>query len=94
MIANKKTAENAVYLEELQKEIPEKDLEGQNLAGVSSQIFQIEGVKKDQPVNEDFIAEVRNKFKIAYFLYKRKKSRWLALYSQVKALTEEVQEIP
>jgi hypothetical protein len=45
-------------------------------------------------VDEDFIAEVRNKFKITYFLYKRKKCRWLELYQEVKDLTLPVEEIP
>jgi hypothetical protein len=83
MLATKKTGENAVYMEMLEEEIPKKDLEGQSLGGVSTTNFQLDNLRKDQVVNEDFIAEVRNKFKITYFLYKRKKSRWLELYKEI-----------
>jgi hypothetical protein len=83
MIATKKTGENAVYMEMLEEEIPKKDLEGQSLGGVSTTNFQLDNLRKDQVVDEDFIAEVRNIFKITYFLYKRKKSRWLELYKEI-----------
>lgn len=46
-------------------------------------------IRKDQVIDEDFIADVRNKFKIAFFLYKRKKSRWVTLYQKVMSLIEE-----
>jgi hypothetical protein len=64
------------------------------LAGISGTNFKLENLKKDQVIDEDFIADVRNKFKIAFFLYKRKKSRWIALYKEIKDLTNEVGEIP
>ena len=47
LIATKKTAANAVYMDQLESEIPKKDLEGQNLSGVSSTNFQLENLKKD-----------------------------------------------
>lgn len=46
-------------------------------------------IKSSALVTEDFIADVRNKFNIAFFLYKRKKSRWVALYDTVTSLTEQ-----
>ena len=46
-------------------------------------------IKSSALVTEDFIADVRNKFNIAFFLYKRKKSRWVTLYATVKSLTEQ-----
>ena len=50
---------------------------------MSTTNFKLDNLRKDQIVNEDFIAEVRNRFKITYFLYKRKKSRWLELYKEI-----------
>ncbi len=50
-------------------------------------------IRKDQVIDEDFIADVRNKFKISFFLYKRKKCRWMTLYKNVMSLIEEVKDI-
>jgi hypothetical protein len=61
---------------------------------MSTTNFQLDNLRKDQVVGEDFIAEVRNRFKITYFLYKRKKSRWLELYNEIKDLTETLGDIP
>ena len=47
MIANKKTAANAQYMEMLESEIPKKDLEGQSLGGVSSTNFKLENLGED-----------------------------------------------
>ena len=52
-----------------------------------SKNFQLD-IKKGQEIGEDFIAEIRNRFKMAFFLYKRKKSRWVSLYAKIQALTE------
>lgn len=40
-------------------------------------------MKKNQEVTEDFIANVRYQFKLAFFLYKRKKAKWLTLFNNV-----------
>lgn len=53
-----------------------------------SKNFQLD-IKKGQEVTEDFIADIRNQFKSGYFLYKRKKSRWIALNKTVLSLTDE-----
>ena len=70
-------------MEILEKELPQKDLEGQTI-GVSKN-FTLD-LKKGQDVTQDFIAEQRNRFNIAYFLYKRKKSRWLTLNETINTL--------
>ena len=73
-------------MNELEKELPEKDLEGQQIA-VSG--FKME-IPDGQEINEDYIAEVRNRLKSAFFLYSRKKSRWFSTYKEVKELIVEV----
>jgi len=80
MIDNNTTANNAQFMEILGKELPMKDLEGQTIG--ASKNFTLD-IKKGQDVTEDYIADVRNKFKTAFFLYKRKKSRWISLYNRV-----------
>jgi len=80
MIDNNTTANNAQFMEILSKELPMKDLEGQTIG--ASKNFTLD-IKKGQDVTEDYIADVRNKFKTAFFLYKRKKSRWISLYNRV-----------
>jgi hypothetical protein len=37
----------------------------------------------------DYIASVRQQFRIAYFLYKRKYARWSALYRKIDSLIEQ-----
>jgi hypothetical protein len=73
-------------MNELEKELPDKDLEGQQIT-VSQFTMDIPA---GQEVNEDFVAEVRNKLKSAFFLYSRKKSRWYSLYNEIKTLITEV----
>lgn len=70
----------------LLKEMPDKDLEGQSIG--HSSYFKIE-LKKNQEVTEDFIANIRYQFKLAFFMYKRKKSKWLSLYNKVDSLIEK-----
>lgn len=62
-------------------EIPENDLEGQKI-GILKSIGGLE-LKKGQQVDEQLIAEVRYKHKLAYFQYMRKRSRWQELFSYV-----------
>jgi hypothetical protein len=76
-------------MEILGKELPLKDLEGQTIG--ASKNFTLD-LKKGQDVNEDYIADVRNKFRTAFFLYKRKKSRWISLYNRVTQVTVQPAE--
>ena len=79
MIEKYNNHKNEIYMDELQKELPTKDLEGQQIAVTS---FKME-IPEGQEVNEDFIAEVRNRFRASLFLYQSKKSRWLTLYKEI-----------
>eukprot|EP00347_Sterkiella_histriomuscorum_P020171 403338832 len=80
LAANHKNEKNQAIMDILQKEMPEKDLEGQSIG--HSQYFQLE-LKKNQEITEDFIANIRYQFKLAFFMYKRKKSKWLTTYNIV-----------
>lgn len=86
MVANHKTGKNAEFMEILEGELPDKDLEGQTIG--ASKNFTLE-IKKGTEVSEDYIAEIRNRFKAGFFLYKRKKSRWIALNKHVLSLVEQ-----
>jgi len=44
-------------------------------------------VKKGKVVDESFIAERRNKLKLKFFLYKRKKARWQSTFNQIESLS-------
>jgi hypothetical protein len=65
MIEKYKNHKNEIYMDELEKELPSKDLEGQQIAVTG---FKME-IPEGQEVNEDYIAEVRNRFRAALFLY-------------------------
>jgi hypothetical protein len=82
MIEKYKNHKNEIYMDELEKELPSKDLEGQQIAVTG---FKME-IPEGQEVNEDYIAEVRNRFRAALFLYQSKKSRWLTLYKEIQSL--------
>lgn len=82
MIEKHKNHKNEIYMDELEKELPSKDLEGQQIAVTG---FKME-IPEGQEVNEDYIAEVRNRFRAALFLYQSKKSRWLTLYKEIQSL--------
>jgi len=59
------------------EELPGKDLDGQDIhvaKGISLD------VKKGKTVDETLIANVRYQLKIKFFLYKRKKARWMEIY--------------
>jgi hypothetical protein len=45
-------------------------------------------LKKNQEVTEDFIANIRYQFKVAYFNYKKKKAKWLTIFNKVNSLVE------
>jgi hypothetical protein len=44
-------------------------------------------VKKGKAVDESFIADRRNKLKLKFFLYKRKKARWQSTFNQIEAIS-------
>lgn len=83
---NHRTAKNSEALDILMNEMPDKDLEGQSIS--HSSYFKIE-IKINQEVTEDIIANVRYQFKVAYFMYKRKKSKWITLFNNVDQLVEK-----
>ena len=49
-------------------------------------------IPEGQVVDEDFVADVRNRLKSAFFLYSRKKSRWYSTYKEIKGLISHVPE--
>lgn len=69
--------------------MPASDLEGQKI--FTFQYFRAE-LKKGAEVNEEMIAERSNLLKMKFFLYKRKKARWITLMNQVKSLTVQPAE--
>jgi len=66
----------------LLEEIPSSDLDGQKM--LVSKYFKADINIK---VDEFAIAKFRNELKMKFFLYKRKKSRWITLVEDVKSLT-------
>jgi hypothetical protein len=90
LCSNHRTGENTRFLDIMLDEIPEKDLEGQQIA--HSQYFHLD-IKEGRAINEDFLAEIRYKFKLTFFLYKRKKARWRTLFNKVDAIIEKPNEI-
>jgi hypothetical protein len=78
MVATKKTAKNAVYMKMLAEKISK--YQSPELSPTDDQPNY---PWKDKVVNEDDIAEVMNKFKTAYFPYRRKKFRWLELKKDI-----------
>lgn len=87
LVANHRTGSNTEYMDILEGELPKKDLEGHAIA--SNSHFTLEGLSPGQDVSEDYIANVRYQFRVAYFLYKRKKSRWMSLFDKVNSLIEQ-----
>ena len=74
LISNHRHEKNSEYLDLLQQEMPKTDLDGQ-------QIFISKAMKAEVSNEADIvvIAGFRNQFKMSFFLYKRKKARWLTL---------------
>jgi hypothetical protein len=50
-------------------------------------------VKQGKAIDEHFIADRRNKLKIAFFLYKRKKARWQNTVNRIAEFTVEPKTI-
>jgi hypothetical protein len=86
LIANHRTGFNTEFMDVLDSELPKKDLEGASIGHSKAITLDI---KKGQEVNEDFISQVRYTFKVTFFLYKRKKSRWISLYDKIDSLIEK-----
>jgi hypothetical protein len=86
MIAHHRTGANTEYMDILEKELPEKDLDGVVISYSSH--FKLD-LEDSENVNADYIANVRNQFRIQYFLYKRKKSRWNETFDSIIKLIEE-----
>eukprot|EP00347_Sterkiella_histriomuscorum_P021826 403332633 len=77
---------NTLFMDILEDELPKQDLEGQSI--VSSSSFMME-MKKGQDVTEDFLANVRYQLKVSFFLYKRKKAKWVSLFEKVDRLVQK-----
>ena len=86
MIANNRTGANTYYMDILEEELPEKDLEGTIISYSSN--FTLD-LNSGQEITEDFIANIRFQFRVQYFLYKRKKSRWMTTFDTVNKLIEQ-----
>ena len=86
MIANNRTGLNTEYMDILDSELPKKDLDGGSISYSSN--FRLNDLERGDEVSEDYIANVRYMFRMQYFLYKRKKSRWMTLYAKVNMLIE------
>jgi hypothetical protein len=86
MIAHHRTGANTEYMDILENELPEKDLDGVVISYSSH--FKLD-LEDSANVNADYIANVRNQFRIQYFLYKRKKSRWNETFDSIIKVIEE-----
>lgn len=86
MIAHHRTGSNTAYMDILEKELPEKDLDGVVISYSSN--FKLD-LEDSENVTADYIANVRNQFRIQYFLYKRKKSRWNETFESIIRLIED-----
>lgn len=80
-----RTSANTKYMDLLMEEMPKQDLEGQNIVYSKHMRFDID---PDKDINEDYIAMIRYTLKCQYFLYKRKKARWVTLFNKVDDLIE------
>ena len=45
-------------------------------------------LKEGEEVTENYIANVRYQYRVSYFLYKRKKSRWMSTYEKINSLIQ------
>ena len=70
---------NSEYFDVLLAEVPEKDLEGMKLTTMGAHL----PIKKGQIVDEAVIAGVRVNVKNAFFMYKRKKAKWITNFNKI-----------
>ena len=87
MISKHRNGANTEYMDILERELPEKDLEGVVIS-YSSHI-KFEDLDDNPNVTMDNIAEKRNLFRSQYFLYKRKKSRWMTTFDSIIFIIKE-----
>ena len=66
--------------------MPEKDLEGMNMIQYKSTKLEI---KSASDITENYIADIRFKFKVAYFNYKKAKAKWKALFNLVDSIVQK-----
>ena len=85
LVKNNTTGYNKQFMDVLEAEIPEVDLDGEQI--YASRNFMVD-IKKGREVDESFIASRRNQLKLKFFLYKRKMARWYSLFFRMQALTE------
>lgn len=78
---------NRKFFDVLMSEIPEHDLEGQKIGQLKS-IGGLE-LKKGKTVDEDLIAQVRYKHKLAFYQYQRKRARWQELFLHIDKLVKK-----
>ena len=71
---------NSAFLDILEQEIPEVDLEGQTI--YDNEFFALK-IKEGVKVDEELIASRRYLLKHKLFLYRRKMTRWTVLYRQI-----------
>jgi len=86
MISSFRTGANTEYMDILDKELPLTDLQGNEITYSSN--FNI-NMRPSDDYTEDYIAGVRQEFRIMYFQYKRKYSRWSALFKNINKLIEQ-----
>lgn len=72
----------------LDQELPTKDLEG-NVISYSSAFSLDGGARGSDDYTEDYIASVRQQFRVQYFLYKRKYARWSTMFNKINSLIEQ-----
>ena len=85
IIRTKRTESNSIHLDILDKELPSQDLEGQKIYGSTLLSSELSG----KEITEQLIADLRYQLKVAYFLYKRKKARWISLFDHIDSLIEK-----
>lgn len=86
IIKNHRTSTNTHFMDILEEEMPVKDLEGMNLMEFKTTKLVI---KSSEAVTEDFIANVRFQYKVAYFNYKKMKAKWKMLFNTVDAVVQK-----
>lgn len=86
MIAGYRSGANTEYMDILEDELPKEDLDGTAISYSSN--FKMSDLKEGEEVSENYIANVRYQYRVSYFLYKRKKSRWMSTYEKINSLIQ------
>ena len=74
-VNDNRTEENERFMEVLEAEIPNEDLDGQTI--YDSNFFRVD-IKDGQKVDENFIAARHFQLKHKLFIYRRKRAIWLS----------------